>query len=174
MRIGSFTLDANLYVFVIVGGLLLLAFLFGEARLRRIALAVIAGLFAADQLSALAATQLANVGWKNANDLIVHLGVLALVAIVLSLGKTVSVGGRFSLRSFVLAILLGATLIAYTQSYLDFAAQETLATDYNLIAIASSHRLLWLIGLLVWLMFLQLWKKKSKDDDDGKGKKGKK
>lgn len=170
MQLGSYTLDANLYVFAIVGGFLLMAFLFGEARLKRIALAILAGLLAADQLTEFVITQAQPILRLN-DPTVVRFGLLILVAIPLSLGKLVSVGGRFSIRSFGLALLTSATLIAYTHSYLTGGMLDQLSTDYNLVAIAVDHQYYWLSGLLLWLIILQLWKKRSKDDDDKKGKK---
>lgn len=151
-----------------------MSFLFGETRLKRIALAVLVGLFAADQLTDFVMTQTVTF-LKITDPAIMKLALLTVVAIPLSLGKAPSVGGRFSIRSTVLAILTATTLIAYTQSYLGNSLREQLVMDYNLVAIAANNRLWWLSGLIIWLIFLTLWKKKSKLDDDGKkGKKGKK
>ncbi len=174
MQFGNFVLNANLYIFIVVGGCLLLAFLFGETRLRRIALAIIAGLFAADQLTQFAMTQTSSV-LKLTDPAMVQLALLLIVAVPLSLGKSVSVGGHFSIRSFILALLLAATVVAYTQSYLPNGVREQMSTDFNLVAIAVNNKLYWLSGLLAWLILLSVWKKKPKLEDDGKkGKKGKK
>lgn len=173
MRIGSIALDANLLIFAVLGGFFVLAFLFGEARLKRIALALIAGLFAADQLGSFTSTQLAHLAQGSLELATIKLGILVLVAGALSLGKSPSVGGHFSLRSFMLAALSAAVLIAFTQSYLDFGTQAQVSSDYNLVAIAVNNKSWWLAGLLLWLIILQFWKKKSKEDDDKKGKKKK-
>lgn len=173
MQFGSFTLDANVYVFVILGGFLLMAFMFGEARLKRIALGLLAGLLAADQLTDFAMTQTGSI-IKITDPAVMSFILLLAVAVPLSLGKTPSVGGRFSIRSFALAILTAAALIAYTHSYLGSGVREQLIVDYNLVAIASNNKSWWLSGLLIWLIVLQLWKKKAKLDDDDPKKKGKK
>lgn len=173
MRIGNFALNANLYIFIVVGGFFLLAFLFGEARLKRIALAVIAGLFAADQLTQFAMTQASGV-LKLTDPAIIQMALLLIVAVPLSIGKSVSVGGHFSVRNFILALLLAVTVVAYTQSYLPAIIREQMSTDFNLVAIAVNNKLYWLSGLLAWLILLSIWKKKPKLEDDKKGKKGKK
>ncbi len=173
MQLGTLNFSPNLYIFAIIGGFFVFAFLFGEARLKKIAMAILAGLFVADQLAAFAATQLAHAGIKNLDIATVKIALLILTAVPLSLGKAAGSGGRFSIRSFVLALLTAATLIAYTQSYMEIGLQIRLSTDYNLVAIAVANRPWWLAGLVLWLIILQVWKKKSKDDEDG-GKKGKK
>ena len=175
MRFGSIVLNANVYVFVIVGSFLGCAMLFGEARLKRIAMALLAGLFAADQLSGFVGVQLGHAGFKSVDTAIIKLAILGLVTLALSLGKAPSVGGRLSLRTLILALTSAATLIAYTSSYLGVGAQTELTMEYNLVAIATDNRSWWLIGMLLWLIILQVWKKKSSDDEDGKkGKKKKK
>ncbi|MFO0955359.1 MAG: hypothetical protein U0526_02375 [Candidatus Saccharibacteria bacterium] len=174
MQFGSLSIDANLYVFAIIGGFFLMAFLFGEGRLKRIAAAVLVGLFAVDQLSELVVTQLDKLGLKTLELATVQLALLAVVAITLSLGKTVSVGGRFGLRSFILAFLTSATLIAYTQSYLKPEVGSKVLENYNLVALAANNRLYLLAATITWLIIITVWKRKIKDDDDAKGKKGKK
>lgn len=174
MQFGSLSIDANIYVFAIIGGFFLMAFLFGEGRLKRIAAAVLIGLFAVDQLASLVATQLDKLGLKTIELATIQIALLAVVTITLSLGKTVSVGGRFGLRSFILAFLTSATLIAYTQTYLKPDVGSKVLENYNLVALASNNRLYLLSALLVWLIIITLWKRKTKDDDEKKGKKGKK
>ncbi|MEI7818951.1 MAG: hypothetical protein WCI47_02430 [bacterium] len=173
MQFGSIGMNANVYVFAILGGFLAFAIVFGEARLKKIAIALLVGFFAADQLADFVGTHLSRVGVKSVDDAMMHVILLTVVAVPLSLGKASGQGGRFSLRSIILAFLVGSTLIAYTHSYLAVAMQEQLSTEYNLIAIAADNRLWWLSGLILWLIILQLWKKKE-PDEDGKGKKGKK
>jgi len=104
----------------------------------------------------------------------VQLVVLLVVTVGLSLGKTPSVGGRFGLRSFVLAFLTAATLIGYTQSYLAHDISTKVLEEYNLIALAAENRLWLLTAMTGWLILITVWKRKTKEDDDKKGKKGKK
>lgn len=151
-----------------------MAFLFGEGRLKRVAAAVLVGLFAVDQLAELVATQLDRIGAKNVELATIQLGLLILVAVTLSLGKTVSVGGRFGLRSFILAFLTSATLIGYTQTYLAPEVGSKVLENSNLVALAADSRLYLLAATITWLIIITLWKRKTKDDDDKKGKKGKK
>jgi|GEM_PF-5472281 len=173
MRFASFSLNANLYVILIVGAFLAAGLLFGEARLKRIAMAVLAGLFVADQLSGFFATQLARVGLKDVDMALLQFILLFVTTGLLSIGKVSGGGGRLSIRTLVLAVTSAATLIAYSSSYFGAVVQAELSTDYNLVAIAVDNRSWWLAGMVVWLAVLQIWKKKSPDDDDG-GKKGKK
>lgn len=177
MQFGSFHLDPNIFIFAVVGGFFGLTFLFGEARLKRIALALLAGLFAADQLTNFVLTQLAHTGTKSVEEGTIKLVLLLVVLVVLSLGKAPSVGGHFSLRSMILSLLTATTLISYVLGYFSLGEQSRLINDYNLAAIAINNRPWWLSGLIVWLLVTQLWKKKVKEDDTssgGKGKKGKK
>ncbi len=173
MRIGSIDINGNLYVFAVLGVLFGLAFLFGEARLRRVVVAMLVGLFAADQLTDFAITQIGHIGLKDLDPTLVRLGLLLLVMLALSLGKVSASGGRFSVRSFVLATTASATFIAYTNSFLALTSRESSVTEYNLIAIAVNNQSWWLTSLIAWLVVLHIFKQKSKDDDEG-GKKGKK
>lgn len=174
MQFGPLSVDGNIYVFAIVGGFFVLAFVFGEGRLKRIATALLAGFFVADQLGGFLAKQLNSSGSSSLDPAFVQLVVLLVVAIGLSLGKSASVGGRFGLRSFVLAFLTAATLIGYTQSYLVEKVSTKVLEEYNLIALASQYRLWLLTAMAAWLILITVWKRKTKDDDDKKGKKGRK
>ena len=173
MRFANIDLNANIWVFATLAAFFIMAFMFGEAKLKRITLAVLVGIFAADQLAQYAMTQLhslinvADIGtWKFV--------IFGITALPLTLGKSVSVGGHFSIRSFVLAFLASVTVIAYGVSFLAASTQSQLSTEYNLVAIAANNQLAWLSGLLGWLIVLQVWKKKSKlDEGNGKGKKKK-
>lgn len=173
MQFGPLSIDGNIYVFAVVGGFFILAFLFGEGRLKRIATGLLAGFFVADQLGGFLAKQLGQSG-QALDPALVQLIVLLVVTIGLSLGKAASVGGRFGLRSFILAFLTAATLIGYTQSYLAQDVATKVLDEYNLIALASENRLWLLTAMTVWLIIITVWKRKVKDDDDKKGKKGKK
>lgn len=174
MQFGSLNVDGNVYVFAVVGAFFVLAFLFGEGRLKRIATALLAGFFVADQLGGFLAKQLDASISGPIDPASVQLIVLSVVTLGLSLGKTPSVGGRFGLRSFILAFLTAATLIGYTQSYLAQEAASKVLNEYNLIALAADNRLWLLTAMTAWLIIITLWKRKTKDDDDKKGKKGKK
>ena len=176
MQFGSFHLDPNIFIFAVVGGFFGLTFLFGEARLKRISLGLLAGLFAADQRTNFILTQLAHGGTKSIEESTIKLVLLLVVLVILSLGKAPSVGGHFSLRSMILSLLTAATLIAYVLGYFSLGEQTRILNDYNLAAIAVNNRSWWLAGLILWLLITQLWKKKAKEDavPTGKGKKGKK
>lgn len=175
MQFGSVHVDPNFLIFGVLGVFFVLTFLFGETRLRRVALALLAGLFAADQLTNLAITQLSKSGSGGGEEMVIKLSILGTILVLMSLGKAPSVGGHFSIRSMVLSLLTAATLLANVFSYLPPGEQSQLGNDYNLAAIAMNNRSWWLVGLIFWLILLQLWKKKAKEDDSaGKGKKGKK
>ncbi len=174
MQFGSLNVDGNVYVFAVVGAFFVLAFLFGEGRLKRIATALLAGFFVADQLGGFLAKQLDASISGPIDPASVQLIVLLVVTLGLSLGKTPSVGGRFGLRSFILAFLTAATLIGYTHSYLAQEAASKVLNEYNLIALAADNRLWLLTAMTAWLIIITLWKRKTKDDDGKKGKKGKK
>jgi len=45
MQFGPLNIDGNIYVFAVIGIFFLLAFIFGEGRLKRIATALLAGFF---------------------------------------------------------------------------------------------------------------------------------
>lgn len=176
MQFGPLSIDGNIYVFAVVGGFFILAFLFGEGRLKRIATALLASFFVADQLGGFIAKQLNSSVGGPIDPAFVQMIILVVVAIGLSLGKTASVGGRFGLRSFILAFLTAATLIGYTQSYLQEEIATKVLNEYNLIALAAENRLWLLTAMTAWLIIITVWKRKTKDDDEkkGKGKKGKK
>ena len=174
MLFGSIAVNGNVFVFAVLGLFLGCGLLFGEARLKRVTIGALVGLFAADQLADFAATQLGNAGLDIDDQAVLKLALLLLVAIPLSLGKAVSVGGRFSIRSIVLGMLAGTTVVAYVSNFVADTLLQELQTEYNLIALATDNRSWWLAGLMLWLIILHVWKPKSKDDDDGKGKKGKK
>lgn len=174
MQFGPLNIDGNIYVFAVIGIFFLLAFIFGEGRLKRIATALLAGFFVADQLGGFLARQLDSSINGPIDAAFVQLVVLLVVTVGLSLGKTPSVGGRFGLRSFVLAFLTAATLIGYTQSYLAHDISTKVLEEYNLIALAAENRLWLLTAMTGWLILITVWKRKTKEDDDKKGKKGKK
>lgn len=174
MYFGSLTLDANFFVFAVLGLFLGCGILFGEARLKRVVTGALIGLFAADQLADFVATQLSNAKVDIDDQAVLKIALLLIVAIPLSLGKAPSVGGRFSIRSIVLAVFAAMTVIAFVSNFLSDTLLGELETEYNLIALATDNRSWWLAGLLLWLVILHVWKPKSKDDDDGKGKRGKK
>lgn len=173
MQFGSYHVDPNIFIFAILGVFFVLTFLFGETRLRRVALALLAGLFAADQLTSFAMTQLFKSG-GDGQEMMIKLGILGVILVLMSLGRAPSVGGHFSIRSMVLSLLTAVTLLAYVFSYLPPGEQSQLGSDYNLAAIAMNNRSWWLVGLIFWLILLQLWKKKVKEDDSGGSGKGKK
>ena len=174
MQFGPLNIDGNIYVFAIVGGFFLLAFLFGEGRLKRIAAGLLAGFFVADQLGGFLAKQIGETGGGSVDPAFVQLIVLLVATVGLSLGKTPSVGGRFGLRSFILAFLTAATLIGYTESYPAETASTQVLEEYNLIALAAQNKLWLLTAMTFWLILITVWKRKTKDEDDKKGKKGKK
>lgn len=174
MLFGSIAVNGNVFVFAVLGLFLGCGLLFGEARLKRMAIGALVGLFAADQLADFAATQLGHAGFEIDDQAVLKLALLLLVAIPLSLGKAPSVGGRFSIRSIVLGMLAGTTVVAYVSNFVADTLLQELQTEYNLIALATDNRSWWLAGLMLWLIILHVWKPKSKDDEDGKGKKGKK
>ncbi len=174
MLFGSIAVNGNVFVFAVLGLFLGCGLLFGEARLKRVTIGALVGLFAADQLADFAATQLGNAGLDIDDQAVLKLALLLFVAIPLSLGKAPSVGGRFSIRSIVLGMLAGTTVVAYVSNFVADTLLQELQTEYNLIALATDNRSWWLAGLILWLIILHVWKPKSKDDDDGKGKKGKK
>lgn len=169
MQFGQFSVDGNIFVFVVVGAFFAVAFLFGEGRLKKIATALLAGFFVAEQLGEYAIKNL-RLGMDPA---LIMLGILLVVTIGLSLGKATSVGGRFGLRSFILAFLTSATLIAYTQSFLGVAQASDVVDRYNLIALAVNNKIYLLMAMTLWLIIITVWKRKTKDDD-GKSKKRKK
>lgn len=171
MRFGNLSIDANLYVFAIVGAFFIMAFVFGEGRLKRIATALLAGFFVTEQVSDLAQSSLRS---QSIDPALLSLGILAIVTIGLSLGKAPSVGGRFGLRSFILAFLTSATLIGYTQSYLTRAESSEVLEKSYLVAMAANNKLWFLIAMTAWLVIITVWKRKVKDDDEKKGKKGRK
>lgn len=170
MQFGQISIDGNMYVFAIVGAFFVLAFVFGEGRLKRVSTALLAGFFVADQLGGFVTEKLSG---QSPDASLVMLGILAFVTLGLSLGKAASTGGRFGLRSFILAFLTSATLIAYTHSYLSRAAATEALDKYNLVALAVNNKLYLLAAMTAWLILITVWKRKT-NDDDTKGKKGKK
>ncbi len=174
MHFGSIALNANVFVFAVFGLFVGCGILFGEARLKKLTIGFLVGLFVADQLADFVVTQLAHASVTINDPSLVKLILMLAAVIPLSIGKTPSVGGRFSIRSIVLAVLAAATVVAYTSNFVSIEVLQELQTEYNLIAIATDNHSWWLAGLLVWLIVLHVWRPKSKDEDEGKGKKGKK
>ena len=97
MHFGSIALNANVFVFAVFGLFVGCGILFGEARLKKLTIGFLVGLFVADQLADFVVTQLAHASVTINDPSLVKLILMLAAVIPLSIGKTPSVGGRFSI-----------------------------------------------------------------------------
>lgn len=156
-------LTANVQLLLVFSSFVLLAFLVGAERMKRVSLAVIVALYVDLMLGEVIFSFLTRFRLSFINKSIVLIVLFIAITLLLSLGKVES--GRhkgISIPALILAILTAGMLISAGVDFMPTHIKSQLVTDYNLYALVVSAKYWWLGLTVAWIIVMNLWHRPEK------------
>lgn len=157
-------LTFNLIFFGLIGGLALLGLLFGEGRMRNVALGAFVALFVMSQLADASLSVVTKpvasiVGTANVGSTIG--GLVFLLFVVGAFVGSHKKGAN--IRAMLLGIVTGLFVLSYGTALLPSKVKDTVLATYNLAAIITSVRPYILVALVVLILISIFVPEKDKD-----------
>lgn len=143
---------------------LLLSFVLGEYRIKRLAIGSFAGFIIADKLATTVLGYLQKQSWGRGVELgIVQIVLFCGVIIAMMVGHGDEAGrGKGGLKVMVLALLTMLFVVASVIGFLPAGNRESLITDYNLASMIYGWHYVWLLASAGWLALLNYLPKPDK------------
>lgn len=158
-------LTFNLVFFALIGGLALLGLLFGEGRMRNVALGAFVALFVMSQLTDPSVNSLLKpvgtiVGENNISSAIG--GIIFLLFVV---GAFIGIHKKgANIRAMIMGIITGLFVLSYGTALLPAQVKDTILNQYNLAAIINSIRPYILVAMIVIILISIFVPEKDKND----------
>lgn len=156
-------LTGNVQLLLIFGAFILLAFVLGQERMKRVALAAVVALYVNLQLGPVIVRFFSRYKLGFANKHVIYMVLFLLVTTLLSLGKVEHDRHKgVSIPALILGVLTAGMLVSSGIEFLSADARQRLVTDYNLYAMVVATKNWWL-GLTVgWVIVMNLWHRPQK------------
>lgn len=151
-------LTGNAQLLLIFGAFILLAFLIGQERMKRVALAVIVALYVSIQLGPAILSFLSRYHLSFVNKNIIFATLFIVITVLLSLGRVEKDRQKgISIPALILAVLTAGMLVSNGVELMPLHIKEQLVTDYNLYAMVVAAKNWWLGLAVAWIIVMNLW-----------------
>lgn len=151
-------LTGNAQLLLIFGAFILLAFLIGQERMKRVALAAIVALYVSTELGPPILSFLSRYHLSFVNKNIIFATLFILITVLLSLGRVEKDRQKgVSIPALILAVLTAGMLVSNGVELMPLRIKEQLVTDYNLYAMVVAAKNWWLGLTVAWIIVMNLW-----------------
>ncbi len=143
---------------------LLLGFVLGEYRVKRLAIGSFAGFIIADKLAVVVLNYLQKQSWGKGSELgVVQIVIFCVTIVMMVVGHGDEAGrGKGGVKVLVFALLTMLFVASSVISFLPTNSRETLVTDYNLASMIYGWHYIWLLASAGWLALLNYLPKPDK------------